>query len=540
MALIRFASHFGQQATPSEEIANELDPQSEQENQEDSGEQGGEGAEGSEASENGGDFVQSHIEWSDVRESVSSGFETFQENFISWGSLWQVCAVMAALALGYLASRYPVKRLRAYAESRESRDVLTRLTRSVAKITWPIFTVVLLWIATAVFEALGFRNEGLRVAASLMNAWIVVRFVTSNMKSGFWQTAITVIAWVVAALYILHLLDPVADALNGAAFTVAGVKITVLRIITSVFIAIVALWIGRVAGDAAQSQLRSNKALNPSMAGLLGQVLKVAFMAAAIVVALSTLGINLTALTVFGGALGVGIGFGLQSIFSNFISGIIILFERSVKVGDFIELQSGVTGLVKEINIRSTLVTTNDNVDILVPNEEFIKAQVINWTLRDARRRMRVSFGVAYGTDKELVRDAALEAAEEVQWTFTGIPGREPQVWLVGFGDSSLDFELVVWLSEEAVKKPSRVKADYYWALHTALYKYEIEIPFPQRDINFRNAGEFTLLKDGAKVSEPQGAPGPDPKPNPRPQSSGENDPKGGSSGGDGDGDAGD
>ena len=136
-------------------------------------------------------------------------------------------------------------------------------------------------------------------------------------------------------------------------------------------------------------------------------------MAAAIVIAMSTLGINLTALTVFGGALGVGIGFGLQSIFSNFISGIIILFERSVKVGDFIELQSGVTGLVKEINIRSTLITTNDNVDILVPNEEFIKAQVTNWTLRDARRRMRIGFGVAYGTDKELVKKAALEAGAQ-------------------------------------------------------------------------------------------------------------------------------
>ena len=395
--------------------------------------------------------------------------------------------------------------------------------------------VFAVWIATAAFEAAGLRNEGLRVAASLMNAWIVVRFVTANLKPGFWQTAIAIVAWTIAALYILHLLDPVTDALNSAAFSVAGVKVTVMRVITSIFIAIVALWLGRIAGDAAQSQLKSNKALNPSIAGILGQVLKVSFMAAAIVIAMSTLGINLTALTVFGGALGVGIGFGLQSIFSNFISGIIILFERSVKVGDFIELQSGVTGLVKEINIRSTLITTNDNVDILVPNEEFIKAQVTNWTLRDARRRMRIGFGVAYGTDKELVKKAALEAADEVPWTFTGIPGREPQVWLVGFGDSSLDFELVVWLSEEAVKKPARVKADYYWALHTALYKYEIEIPFPQRDINFRNVGEIALLKDGARASEAKAKPEPLAPTSP---SGLENEPAGGPSSFEGDGDA--
>jgi small-conductance mechanosensitive channel len=478
------------------------------------------------------DLVESHLDWASLKQQAIDGFESFQQNFISWGSLWQACAVVGAILLAYVLSRYPAGRLRKTAEAREHKDIIQRLTHSLSSIVWPAFTVVFLWIATAVFDAIGLPNAGLRVAASLLNAWIVVRFVTSNMKPGFWQTFIAVLAWTIAALYILRLLDPVTGALNAAAFSVGGV-------ITSIFIAIVALWIGRLAGDAAQSQLASTKQLNPSMAGLLGQVLKIGFMAAAILIALSTLGINLTALTVFGGALGVGIGFGLQAIFSNFISGIIILFERSIKVGDFIELQSGVTGLVKEINVRSTLVTTNDNVDILVPNEEFIKAQVINWTLRDARRRMRIEFGVAYGTDKDLVKKAALEAADAVPWTFSGIPGREPQVWLTGFGDSALDFELVVWLTEEAVKKPSRVKADYYWELHTALYKYEIEIPFPQRDINFRNVGEFTMLKDGAKVSDTKPTPAP-PEHDTKP--SGNAEPSGGSSAlNDGDdGDAGD
>ena len=439
------------------------------------------------------ELVESHLDWATIKAEAIEGAQTFRENFISWGSLWQALALLGAVGLGWLCSRYPAARLRQYADSREQDDILSRLAISLSQIVWPAFIVLFLWIATAAFDAIGQPNTGLRVAASLMNAWIVVRFVTSNMKDGFWQTAVAVLAWTVAALYILHLLGPVTDAMNAAAFTVAGVKISLLRVITSIIIAVVALWIGRIAGDAAQSQLSSTKTLNPSMAGLLGQALKVAFMAAAILIAISTLGVDLTALAVFGGALGVGIGFGLQSIFSNFISGIIILFERSVKVGDFIELQSGVTGLVKEINIRSTLVTTNDNVDILVPNEEFIKAQVINWTLRDARRRMRVEFGVAYASDKELVRKAGLEAAAAVDWTYGDTPGREPQVWLTGFGDSALDFELVVWLTEEAVKKPAKVKADYYWALHTALEKYDIEIPFPQRDLNFRNEGAIRV-----------------------------------------------
>ena len=236
------------------------------------------------------------------------------------------------------------------------------------------------------------------------------------------------------------------------------------------------------------------------MAGLLGQVLKIAFFLVAIVIALQVVGVNLTALTILSGTIGIGIGFGLQAVFSNFVSGLIILIEKSVKVGDFIELQSGVTGLVREINIRSTLVTTNDNVDILVPNEEFIKAQVINWTLREARRRLRVPFGVAYGSDKELVRQAGLEAAEEIEWTLKGVPGRQPQVWLTKFGDSALEFELVVWLTDAAVPRPARVIADYNWAIHTALQKYELEIPFPQRDLHLKSATGLNVTVETRKA----------------------------------------
>ncbi|MCI4643749.1 MAG: mechanosensitive ion channel, partial [Hyphomonadaceae bacterium] len=429
--------------------------------------------------------------------NLSQWWQETLTSLTSWDTVWQGAAILIAGGLAYLLSRYPRRRLLKSAENRGQVDVITRAYTSLAGVLWPIFTVILLWVAVAAFDALdGLENGALRVVASLLNAWIVVRVVTSNMREGFAARAIAVLAWSVAALYILRLLDPVTGAMEAATFTIAGQTFSLLRIVTSVVIAILALWLGRLAGDAAQSQLRAAPNLNPSISGLLGQVLKVGFMTGAILFAVSTLGIDLTALAVFTGALGVGIGFGLQSIFSNFISGIIILFERSIKVGDFIELQSGVTGSVREINIRSTLVTTNDNVDILVPNEEFIKAQVINWTLREARRRIRIPFGVAYGSDKDLVKKAGLEAAAEVAWTYTADPTRAPTVWLVGFGDSSLDFELVVWLTEEAVSKPARVNADYYWALHTALYKYELEIPFPQRDINFRNAAGVRLIPE--------------------------------------------
>ena len=158
----------------------------------------------------------------------------------------------------------------------------------------------------------------------------------------------------------------------------------------------------------------------------------------AVTMALSVAGIPLTRFAVFAGAVGIGLGLGLQAIFNNFVSGLILLFDRSLKVGDFVELESGVHGEVKDINIRATLIRTNDNVDILVPNSEFVSGRVTNWTHHDLSRRMRIPFGVAYGSDKELVKKAALETASEVAFTLTLEGERGPKVWLVGFGDSSI------------------------------------------------------------------------------------------------------
>ena len=207
----------------------------------------------------------------------------------------------------------------------------------------------------------------------------------------------------------------------------------------------------------------------------------------AIVVALSSIGLDLSRLALVAGALSVGIGFGLQSIVSNFVSGLIILFEHTLRVGDYIELDTGLTGTVKAINVRSTLINTNDNIDIVVPNSEFVTARLTNWTLGERVLRVRIPFGVAYGSDKDLVKKAAIEAAEEVAYTLTHIKRRRPDVWLVDFGDSSLNFLLTVWVNREGARRPTRTRAAYLWELETKLTEYGIEIPFPQRDLNLRS-----------------------------------------------------
>ncbi len=207
----------------------------------------------------------------------------------------------------------------------------------------------------------------------------------------------------------------------------------------------------------------------------------------AILVALGSIGIDFSSLAFVAGALSVGIGFGLQNIVNNFVSGLIILFEGTLRVGDYIELDTGVTGTVKAINARSTLINTNDNIDIIVPNSEIASNKLTNWTLGEYILRVRIPFGVAYGTDKELVKKAAIEAANNVHFTLKNMKGREPDVWLVEFGDSSMNYLLLVWVNRQGARRPTRTLANYLWALDDSFREHGIEVPFPQRDLHLRS-----------------------------------------------------
>lgn len=281
--------------------------------------------------------------------------------------------------------------------------------------------------------------------------------------------------------------DRLRSALDYELIPFEGLSLNVGGLLSATVV-LAAAWFGSTLLRRALSRYGVKHAnVNRASLYTISQVLHYVVVAVGVMLALELAGIPISRFTVFAGAIGVGLGFGLQAIFSNFISGLILLFDKSLKVGDFVELASGVHGEVRDINMRATTVVTNDNIDILVPNSEFVSGRVVNWTHRDVSRRIRIPFGVAYGTDKELVKKAALEAAAEVPFTLALEGARRPQVWLVEFGASSLNFELVTWLTAEATKRPSAVQAAYLWALDSALCKYGIEIPFPQQDLHIRS-----------------------------------------------------
>lgn len=273
--------------------------------------------------------------------------------------------------------------------------------------------------------------------------------------------------------------------LHAPLFTVSNTPVTTFTLLGLALLLVGAWWLtGRI--EAGIRRLGKHRPRSATSIYAWARVVRYALWIVVTLIGLNYLGIDLASFALVGGAVGVGIGFGLQNIFSNFFSGIILLLEKTIKEGDFVDLQSGIQGHVRTIGLRYTRITTNDEVDVIVPNTEFINNRVVNWTYGSPYRRVHVPFGVAYDSDKEAVKAAALRAAASLDSTITDLH-RKSDVWLVDMGESSLDFELIVWVGADATDFPARVDAAYKWKIHDELIAAGIEIPFPQRDLHLRS-----------------------------------------------------
>lgn len=266
--------------------------------------------------------------------------------------------------------------------------------------------------------------------------------------------------------------------LGKASVTVGGLAAGVLIVVAAIVAARLT--------SAGLRRLRERAAGSAASLYVVEKVATYSLVVVGVMAGLSTMGVDLTSLTVFAGALGVGVGLGLQGIIKDFASGVSLVFERLVAVGDFVELPNGGRGVVHEIGPRATRIRTNDSTDIIVPNSVLVNDQVINWTLRGTNRRIRVPFVTAFGADKTKVRDAVLKAAKSAPYTSPDDATRRAQVWLVGYGEHALKFELVVWPTVDAVRRPAAIYAAYTWLIDDALRGAGIEIPYPQRDVRLR------------------------------------------------------
>ena len=345
---------------------------------------------------------------------------------------------------------------------------------------WVFFIILLLlaYVATSVTAWPG-SNYLVYSAMLLSTAWLLISVVSHTIRSKTVRKFFAWIAWLYVSALILGIVDDVAALLDGAGFTVGSVRLSILTLLQASILLSVVMWGSSRLGDFLDRRVQGIDELTPSLRVLIGKIIRILLIIVAALVAMSGLGIDLTALTVLSGAVGVGIGFGLQKVVSNFISGIIILMDQSIKPGDTIEL--GETfGWIRELRARFVSVVTRDGREYLIPNEDFITTQVINWSFSDRYVRIDVPFGVSYDSDPHEVTRLAIEAAAAVDRVDD--TRKSPVCWMTAFGDSALEFKLRFWITDPQGGL-TNVRGQVLLSLWDAFKEHDINIPYPHREV---------------------------------------------------------
>ena len=327
-----------------------------------------------------------------------------------------------------------------------------------------------IWFSIGVFAARALQSDAVRRFFS--------RF---KIDANLIAILTTILSVAAVAFFTMNAVNAAGVPLSWNA-PLPGVTLSLVQIFLLIALLIAVFWISSRTKRFLFNRFLAKSGLDRSLQYAIAQIVSNVVLIVGIFIVLDNAGIHLGALTVFAGAVGVGVGFGLQNIASNFISGLVILAERPITVGDRVEV-AGIAGQVQHIRARSTVIVTNDNITMIVPNTKFIDSPVTNWTYGDPRVRFRIPVGVAYGSDINKVREALLAAAEENANT---LKDPAPSVFLEKFGENTIDFELVVWSSEMSYR-PRRYRSDLNFAMEQKLREAGIEIAFPQRDLHIRS-----------------------------------------------------
>ena len=399
---------------------------------------------------------------------------------------------LAVISLTFIAARLVAPKLSARIKAqRAGRDPETWASKaadSMLPLALPIMWLALQWVAVLIASAAAWPHHIVIVVNSLLTAWVVIHLSSNVIRDPAWARLIAVTAWSIAALNIVGLLDDTIVLLDGIALNLGDLRVSALSLIKGMLALAFFLWLATFVSRLMETRIHALPSLTPSIQVLFAKLLKVVLITVAILAALHTVGIDLTAFAVLSGAIGVGIGFGLQKVVSNLISGVILLIDRSVKPGDVIAI-GDTYGWINSLGARYVSVVTRDGTEHLIPNEELITQRVENWSFSHSRVRLRVPIGVSYNTDVPAAMAHCIEAAAKVERVLSDPP---PRCLLMGFGDNSVDLELRVWISDPA-NGLSNVRSEILLHIWEMFREHGVEIPFPQRDLHLRSPGEIKV-----------------------------------------------
>ncbi len=408
---------------------------------------------------------------------------------------FQLLALLASILIGWSIARLYESW---FLKNKQTEDTLNRIHlrklqgfRTIRRIVFPLTTALLIFVSSHILSLLKLPREVLDILMPLFLAMAAVRVLVYFMRAALpgarWlstgESLISTLIWVTFALYSIGWLPFVVDTLDAIGVSIGDNKrLSLLGLIQlSLMLALlllIAMWLSRQV----EKRLRKSTVLDISMRVAVSKIFKFTIITVALLSALSSVGIDFTALTVFGGALGVGLGFGLQRIASNFVSGFILLFDRSIKPGDVISVGQNF-GWVEELNARYIVVRNREGVETLIPNENLVTTEVINWSFNDKKVRLKIPVQISYEDDPEqameIMRQAAVQSDRVLAFP-------RPVCRLMEFGNYGINLELRVWISDPQ-NGVANVRSDINLAIWKAFKEEGITIPYPHQDIHFTN-----------------------------------------------------
>ncbi len=359
----------------------------------------------------------------------------------------------------------------------------------IDRILFPLCSILLLKFGNEASKILLEQNWILTVALTIAVLIFFKSLIDKFVGHKILSTIFTYVGLPILLLHMIGWLDDITAVLRTISISVGNISISAYGLARVAFFGTILFWLGRSSNNLGQNIIRKQESLDIPTREVFAKLFEVTLFCVIAILLLNMMGINLTALAVFGGALGVGLGFGLQSIASNFISGIIILMDRSITIGDFIELEDGRTGFVREFKMRFIALETYDGKDIVVPNEMFISSTFVNWSHKDPKQRYRVDFSVAYATDIRSMVEIVKEVVASHPQVLSGedLPFEmRPDCEIDSFGDSGVNMFVEFWM-EGIDDGKNRVGGDLLLMIFEALREHGIQIPFPQREVRVLN-----------------------------------------------------
>ncbi len=418
-------------------------------------------------------------------------YQTILNYIESPGFLWEGGTILAILLVSYLLAKLLKVSLYKRLGKVPSPWISKTLVPAFTALTMPGAYVLISTMVKGNVLQRGFDDVLLTPFSSLAMAWVLVVVVNRMTREPFWQKLLGTFIVLYALFHISGLLGPTLQGLDTIGFTLGSINITLLGLIKGFLMLLFLTWLSIWLSGAAESQMHKMPNITPSMEVLFAKILKVTLISLSILIGMSSVGIQLSSLAIFGGAIGLGLGFGLQKVISNLISGVILLLDKSIKPGDVISIEN-TYGWINKLSARYVSVITRDGRETLIPNENLITNYVENWSFSDTKVRIRAPIGISYKADLRQAIELCIQAANNCDRV---LQNPAPNCPVKGFGENSVNLELRFWIADPA-NGVTNIKSAVYLEVWDLFKEHGIEIPYPQRDLHIKNKSLSNIPKE--------------------------------------------